>query len=112
MKCLYSSAIDVTISLEHHLQVILNHYVRTNVSEKNNRASDASNSCGETDQKLRNRKNVAPSDWPIAIVFPLASYVWALFFDLQRAYCCFNSEIIQEPVFIPPKMEKRQVKLC
>jgi len=98
--------------LEHHLQVILNHHDRTNVNEKNNRASDASNSCGETDQKLRNRKNVAPSDWLIAIVFLLASYVWALFLDLQRAYCCFNSEIIQEPVFIRPKMEKRQVKLC
>lgn len=81
-------------------------------TKKNNRASDASNSCGETDQKVRNRKNVAPSDWPIVIVFPLASYFWALFFDLQRVYCCFNSEIIQEPVFILPKMEKRQVKLC
>ena len=96
----------MTISLEHHLQVILNHHDRTNVNEKNNRASDASNSYGETDQKLQNCINVAP-DWLIAIVFPLTSYVWALFFNLQRAYCCFNSEIIQEPVFLLPKMEKR-----
>jgi len=67
---------------------------------------------GKLIRKCEIEKSVAPSDWPIVIAFPFASYFWALFFDLQRFCCCFNSEIIKEPAFIPQNMEKRQVKLC
>ena len=96
----------MTISLEHHLQIILKHDDRTQVDEKIIGLPMLQTLVVKLIRKCKIAKNVAPSDWPIVIVFPLASYFWAFFFRSSESSLLFQYQSHLGAGFYPTKNGK------